>query len=114
MEPKEFCYWLQGFSELSGTQPTLNQWAMIKEHLQLVFTKVTAELGEEEIVPVDADTLREIITKGLQDTTETIDGLHQSEPSETSFCMSHGPLSYPRDNICADVACAKPSNKKLC
>jgi hypothetical protein len=42
MTDKEFCYWLQGFVELGGEPPTKEQWASIKEHLALVFTKVTS------------------------------------------------------------------------
>lgn len=41
MEPKDFCYWLQGFSELVGTNPTKEQWVIIQDHLNLVFNKVT-------------------------------------------------------------------------
>ncbi len=48
MTPKEFCYWLQGFFELKGqlTGPvelTPQQAAMIRDHLQYVFTHLTAE-----------------------------------------------------------------------
>jgi len=99
MEPKEFCYWLQGFAELTGSrQPTMAQWEMISEHLQLVFTKVTSELGElsEEAT---ADELRERITESVADTIK-----------------KHGPLSYPQQNICLDTACTPVhrSDKKLC
>jgi hypothetical protein len=41
MTAEHFCHWLQGFAELNGKQPTEAQWASIKEHLNLVFTKVT-------------------------------------------------------------------------
>lgn len=41
MTAQEFCYWLQGFSELNGKAPTPEQWKSIRDHLQLVFTKVT-------------------------------------------------------------------------
>lgn len=40
-DPRAFAYWLQGYTEICGERPTEAQWAMIKEHLQLVFTKVT-------------------------------------------------------------------------
>jgi hypothetical protein len=42
MTPENFAYWLNGFFELSGVE-TLNeqQVAIVKEHLSLVFTKVT-------------------------------------------------------------------------
>ena len=41
MQPQDFCYWLQGFSELVGTNPTKEQWIIIQDHLNLVFNKVT-------------------------------------------------------------------------
>lgn len=41
MNAESFAYWLQGFIELNGSAPTANQWQSIKEHLQLVFKKVT-------------------------------------------------------------------------
>lgn len=41
MTPENFCYWLQGFSELNGQAPTEDQWKSITEHLGLVFKKVT-------------------------------------------------------------------------
>lgn len=42
MNERDFVYWLQGFVELTSLDsPTAEQWKMIKEHLQLVFLKVT-------------------------------------------------------------------------
>lgn len=42
MEAQQFCYWLQGFAELSGdAMPTQEQWDSIREHLAAVFHKVT-------------------------------------------------------------------------
>lgn len=42
MTEREFCYWLQGLFEIA--EPTMlneTQCAMIRDHLKLVFTKVT-------------------------------------------------------------------------
>jgi hypothetical protein len=39
MTPEQFAYWLQGFVELNGQQPTDAQWDSIKEHLQTVFKR---------------------------------------------------------------------------
>lgn len=39
--PEAFCQWLQGYVEINGTAPSLTQWKVIVEHLQLVFEKVT-------------------------------------------------------------------------
>ena len=42
MTPEQFCYWMQGFVELSGGNvPTPEQWTSIGEHLQQVFNKKT-------------------------------------------------------------------------
>lgn len=49
MTPENFCYWLQGFIELNGNKsPTSEQWALIIEHINLVFNKVTPELKEDK------------------------------------------------------------------
>jgi len=42
MTPNDFCYWLQGFLEISNTKELTNeQLVVIKDHLQLVFEKKT-------------------------------------------------------------------------
>lgn len=43
MTPEQFAYWLQGFVELQGSEPTAEQWQQIKDHLQTVFVKVTPQ-----------------------------------------------------------------------
>lgn len=65
MTPKEFCYWLQGYTELNpNSTPDDSQWKMIQEHLKLVFTKVTPELGEDTIDKQDLmDLVREDMDK---------------------------------------------------
>lgn len=45
MIPEQFCYWLQGYSELTNEVPTKEQWENIQEHLNLVFTKVTKPIN---------------------------------------------------------------------
>jgi len=47
MDAQSFCYWLQGFFEISGaTELTESQAKMVHKHLQLVFKKVTPVLNE--------------------------------------------------------------------
>lgn len=47
MNEKEFCYWLQGFFEMTdATSLTDEQVEMIKRHLALVFTNVTSDQSE--------------------------------------------------------------------
>ena len=42
MTPENFCYWLQGYVELSNCQNlTPEQIQMIRDHLQLVFKRET-------------------------------------------------------------------------
>lgn len=43
MKPEDFKAWLTGFAELHGEIPTTEQWEVIKEHLGLVFNKVTTK-----------------------------------------------------------------------
>lgn len=51
MDAPQFALWLQGFAELNTEPPTKEQWQSIREHLQLVFTKVTPEVKKS--APVD-------------------------------------------------------------
>lgn len=59
MSPEQFCYWLQGRAELEPSPPTPEQWQSIREHLDLVFHKVTPPLelnpAEGRVVDVIAD-----------------------------------------------------------
>ena len=42
MNAQEFCYWLQGYMEISGGRElSESQIKIIRDHLDLVFTKVT-------------------------------------------------------------------------
>lgn len=47
MTPEQFCYWLQGFAEITGanvgfgSNPQPHEWEVIKDHLALVFKKET-------------------------------------------------------------------------
>lgn len=38
MNNENFCFWMQGYCELVGDQPTANQWKLIIEHLTLAQT----------------------------------------------------------------------------
>ena len=61
MTPENFCYWLQGYTELNGDPPTPEQWQSIKEHLKLVFDKITPEVLHLEKVTLEG--LREHMEK---------------------------------------------------
>lgn len=56
MTAEQFAYWLHGFTELTrGQTPDPAQWKAIREHLDLVFKKVTPQVDEVK-VRVDVDT----------------------------------------------------------
>ena len=61
MTPEQFCYWMQGFVELSGgSPPTTEQWDSWEllggtadgNHLQQVFNKVTAPVRQGPSQPI--------------------------------------------------------------
>jgi len=60
MNTEQFCYWLQGFIEIVSPRGLSEiQTQIVKDHLQLVFNKLTPSrelTGEEEpvILPYDA------------------------------------------------------------
>lgn len=43
MTPEQFAYWIQGFAEIHRNAPTDEQWAIIVEHLNTVFKKITTK-----------------------------------------------------------------------
>jgi hypothetical protein len=59
MNTQDFCYWLQGFFELSGEDNlTPQQVKVIKEHLQLAFKKETTETVKKESIDEFLDRMR--------------------------------------------------------
>lgn len=57
MTPERFVFWLNGFAELTPEPPTPEQWKSIKEHLALVFTKVTPKATGNDPAPSVRDDL---------------------------------------------------------
>ena len=52
MSPDSFCYWLNGFFEISGQKKlTQQQVQIIKDHLDLVFKKVTPKYDDIGFYP---------------------------------------------------------------
>ena len=76
MDAQSFCYWLHGFTELTrGQTPDPAQWKAIREHLDLVFKKVTPPVGEvqkgvESKIKIDVDTRD--AQKAVSDLTEAM------------------------------------------
>ena len=55
MTPTEFCYWLQGLIEVGRPVSfDAEQIGMIREHLNLVFEKVTGKPGDVARIEADA------------------------------------------------------------
>lgn len=88
MNAQEFAYWLQGFAELSGdTAPTKAQWKSIREHLGLVFEKVTPPVGLPGFVPKDNHS-RPIISTPLTWPPQTSDDSYRDPPRPIVRCSS--------------------------
>lgn len=51
MTAEQFAYWLQGYAELNDAPPTAEQWQAIRDHLALVFNKVTPDYTGPRINP---------------------------------------------------------------
>ena len=61
MDASQFALWLQGFAELNAAPPTQEQWQSIREHLQLVFKKVTPEFKAQKIDVTTNDEVRKLL-----------------------------------------------------
>ncbi len=59
MTERDFCFWLQGYMELSYTDsPTVDQWKVIKSNLAIVFNKKAPyvdEVGTQFLVKTEYD-----------------------------------------------------------
>jgi len=59
MDDKTFCYWLQGFVELQDSDSISDkQWFIIKDHLKLVFDKVTPVRTPDRGVTISAPEIK--------------------------------------------------------
>lgn len=76
MSANHFISWLQGFIEISNDSTVdQNQWNLIKEHLQLVFEKVTSELDPND--PPQEDSTSE--STNINDIIEAIERAKERE-----------------------------------
>ena len=67
MTPENYCYWLQGLFELTNSEElSKEQVVVIKEHLQLVFTKVTPPLGVASLLELHHSRGPDLFTKEFQ------------------------------------------------
>ena len=83
MNAKSFTYWLQGFFELSETTDlSPKQIQMIKDHLNLVFEKVTPDRVTNDVKKKEPETF-----------VEALEGLGITDPfANDSICSSTSDL----------------------
>ena len=86
MTPEQFCYWLQGFSELNSCQPTDKQWASIKDHLALVFNKVTPAVATTGYVSEKSKMEEERLRIHKMRPNQPLLGTPQCDVSKTLVC----------------------------
>ena len=68
MTPEQFCYWLQGFAEMNPCDKlTQTQWTIVRDHLALVFNKVTPDRKEEPVITKNEDNLDSLMKKQWED-----------------------------------------------
>ncbi len=87
MTEQQFAYWLQGFAELNKAPPTQEQWKSIKDHLALVFNKVTPN-HERKIDDVPVNWLHESRLKNqvdLSNKNQAI-GSQSYHPASEAYC----------------------------
>lgn len=94
MNAQEFTYWLQGFAELHQDPPTPEQWKSIREHLALVFKKVTPPVQVEK--PVD-------IRKAIDDMRQSYPFM--PEPTRTWLIERDPPGVDLRPRCSSDRTC---------
>lgn len=65
--PQDFVYWLQGFVEIADSDTiSEKQWLIIKDHLKLVFDKVTPDRKVDFKMPITTPPkLSDLIGKDL-------------------------------------------------
>lgn len=51
MTHEQFCYWLQGFSEVTGRAPTEAEWQVIQDHLKTAFVKIAPVYPPSQLNP---------------------------------------------------------------
>ena len=76
MEATDFCYWLQGFFELSEDKKlTPKQVEIIKDHLQLVFNKVTPDRSSSASMPSNSTSSGPICNISTKDENQSINDI---------------------------------------
>lgn len=90
MESQNFCYWLKGFFEISSSNElTEKQVKIIRDHLDLVFKKVTPDREVEKTKDVLSDISFE---NGLND--------FLNKKNDILFCNSFYTEDLSKQKIC--------------
>ncbi len=65
MTPEQFCFWLHGFFELTGKDElSAAQSKMVREHLDLVFHKVTPPLSDDDVPEITPEIAKQLAEEG--------------------------------------------------
>lgn len=100
MNFERFAYWLQGYVEVTGGEyPTPEQWEIVKDHLSLVFNKVTPVRDVQGRLP---DQTREVVqppAKALDKAAPKV--AVQKDPSPAKAIPTMVPV--PRAGDLADI-----------
>lgn len=72
MTSDQFAYWLQGFFEMTDSKNlSERQVSMIKEHLKLVFNKVTPDIQPSPLPGLTKEDIEKALEKGKKIVEET-------------------------------------------
>ena len=102
MNTQDFCYWLQGYFELSQIDEGLSteQVVVIKEHLQLVFKKETMNTAAPvKEVPVKGN-MQELVDKYMREQREHF------QPSPVFPTPFKTPDPYPVRQVPHKIVCS--------
>ncbi len=110
MDEVEFCRWLQGFCELQedNTPPNKAQWVLIKEHLQLVYIKITSDLDADNIQEESWRDVKQNIEDAMN---ESWDKEHKNKKGKKHrgsggpFCSS---IPERADLLLQNICCSAP------
>jgi hypothetical protein len=90
MTPQDFCYWLKGYFEINGeAKITPKQAQIIKDHLDLVFEKVTPDRATFEPTKFEKQTdppEEKIDWMELGGAKEIAKELEKLIPDDVKFC----------------------------
>jgi len=98
MTPENFCFWIQGFFELKEeTGLTERQEQVIKDHLQLVFSKETPERSLDDFL--------KDITKKKDINIEILDGQEICDPFAPAICVTAEEIAELVKDLSVVVTC---------